>query len=76
MAKIYKGNLPQKINVVVDKKVIATADFGENGIYETENEAVIKELKEYGYKVEEIAVKEEKTTEAPVKARRKTKDID
>lgn len=73
MAKIYKGNLPQRINVVVDRKVIAVADFGENGIYETDNEAVIKELKEYGYKVEETVKKD---GEEAVKPRRRTKDID
>lgn len=76
MVKIYKGNLPQRINVVVDGKVIATAVFGEDGIYETDNVAVIKELKEYGYKVEEIPQVEEKLPEAPARTRKKAKDLD
>jgi hypothetical protein len=68
MTKIYQGDLPQKINVVVERKVIAVAEFDKNGIYETNNELVIKELKEYGYKVEEI--------EETPKPRKRAKDID
>lgn len=76
MAKIYRGNLPQKINVVIDGKVITTANFDETGVYETENKAVIKELKEYGYKVEEQAEAEAPTEVAPTKTRKKIKDLD
>jgi hypothetical protein len=68
MTKIYQGDLPQKINVVVERKVIAVAEFDKNGIYETNNELVIKELKGYGYKVEEI--------EETPKPRKRAKDID
>ena len=52
MAKILQGNLPQKINVIVNRERVAVAVFDENGIYETNNPAVIKELERYGYKVE------------------------
>lgn len=75
MTKIYKGNLPQRINVVVDGKVITTAIFDENGVYETDDKAVIKELKEYGYKVEELQEAEELPA-TPAKTRKKAKDID
>lgn len=60
MAKIYKGNLPKKINVVIDKKVYAVAQFDENGVYETDDAKIIKELKDYGYKVDEEKLEEEK----------------
>lgn len=53
MARIYQGNLPKKINVVVNRKVITTAIFDDEGIYVTDNDEVIKELKEYGYEVKE-----------------------
>lgn len=72
MAKIYKGNLPKTINVVIDKKVYAVAKFDENGIYETEDEKIIKELKDYGYRVDEekpLEVDEEKP-------RKKRKELD
>ena len=44
MAKIYKGNLPKKINVIVDRKVYKTVEFDETGIFETDDEKIIKEL--------------------------------
>lgn len=53
MVRIYQGNLPKKINVVVNQKIITTAIFDDEGIYVTDNEEVIKELKEYGYEVKE-----------------------
>lgn len=53
MVKIFQGDLPKTINVVVDRVVIATARFV-NGIYETDNKDVIAELKRYGYEVEKI----------------------
>lgn len=66
MAKIiHKKPLPKRINVVVDKKVIAKVDFGVDGIYETDNEDEIRELKEYGYEVEETK-----------KPKKKLEDID
>ena len=54
MAKIYKGNLPKKINVIVDRKVYKTVEFDETGIFETDDEKIIKELKDFGYEVEEV----------------------
>lgn len=62
MAKIYKGNLPKTINVVINKKVYAVAKFDENGVYVTDDDKIIKELKDYGYRVEEkpLDVDEEK----------------
>lgn len=53
MAKIIQGDLPQKINVVSNGKIIAAADFGEDGVYVTDNETVIEELRKYGYEVKE-----------------------
>ena len=53
MAKIYQGELPKTINVVVNGKVIATARFID-GVYETNNEDIIAELERYGYKVEKV----------------------
>ena len=73
MAKILKGNHPQRINVVVDRKVIAIAEFDENGIYETNNNEVINALTEYGYV---IVIESKKDGEATSKPRRRTKDID
>ena len=66
MAKILQGNLPQKINVIVNRERVAVAVFDENGIYETNNPAVIKELERYGYKVEkaEPVVKKRTNTKA------------
>ncbi len=60
MVKIYQGEFPKTINVVVNRKVIATARFV-NGVYETDNKEVIAELKRYGYEVE--SVKKEEPTE-------------
>lgn len=59
MVKIYQGEFPKTINVVVNRKVIATARFV-NGVYETDNKEVIAELKRYGYEVESVK-KEEPT---------------
>lgn len=65
MAKIFQGELPKTINVVIDRKVVTTARFVD-GVYETENKEVIAELKRYGYEVEEVKkpVKEVKEEEA------------
>ena len=63
MAKIYRDNLPKTINVVIDKKVYAVAKFDENGVYETDDDKIIKELKDYGYRVDEekpLEIDEEK----------------
>ena len=80
MVKIFQGELPKTINVVIDRKVVTTARFV-NGVYETENKEVIAELKRYGYEVEEVkkpvkevkeeAKPEEKTEDKP-KAKPKT----
>ena len=64
MAKIYKGNFPSKINVIVDKKVYKTVRFDETGIFETDDEKIIKELKGFGYEVEETEAKNHEETEA------------
>lgn len=64
MVKIFQGELPKTINVVVDRKVITTARFV-NGIYETENKEVIAELVRYGYKAE--AVEPVKEVKEPIK---------
>ena len=76
MAKIYQGELPKTINVVVNGKVIATARFID-GVYETNNEDIIAELERYGYKVEKVnEVKEpvkEPEPEEEVKPKAKTK---
>lgn len=53
MAKIYRGNLPKRINVVIDSKVYAVAEFNDEGVYITDDTKIIKELEEYGYRVEE-----------------------
>ena len=80
MVKIFQGELPKTINVVIDRKVVTTARFVD-GVYETENKEVIAELKRYGYEVEEVkkpvkevkeeAKPEEKTEDKP-KAKPKT----
>lgn len=61
MAKIYRGNLPKRINVVIDSKVYAVAEFNDEGVYITDDTKIIKELEEYGYRVEE----EEKPLDKP-----------
>nr|DAF65605.1 MAG TPA: urease accessory protein [Caudoviricetes sp.] len=61
MAKIYRGNLPKKINVVINSKVYTVAEFNDEGIYITDDAKIIKELEEYGYRVEE----EEKPLDKP-----------
>lgn len=48
--KVIQGELPQKINVVKDKQVIAKAVFVD-GMYITDNKAVADELEAYGYEV-------------------------
>lgn len=48
--KVIQGELPQKINVVKDKQVIAKAVFVD-GMYITENKDVADELEAYGYEV-------------------------
>jgi len=53
MTKIFQGKLPKRINAVLNKKAIAWVVFDDNGIYETNDERVVKSLKNYGYKVEE-----------------------
>lgn len=63
--KIYQGNYPQKINVVIDGKVYTTAEFI-NGIYETTDRKIIKELKEYGYKTDGAEEPEVEKTEEPI----------
>lgn len=73
MAKIYQDGLPKTINVVIDKKVYAIAKFDENGVYETEDDKIIKELKDYGYRVEEEKP-EEVEEEKPRNKRRKELD--
>lgn len=77
MTKIYQGELPEVINVVIDGKVITKAVFI-GGVYETDNKAVVKELKDYGYKVEDVVpavVKEtltpEQSEEKPAKNKKK-----
>ena len=54
MAKILRGNLPKKINVIIDRKVYKTVEFDETGIFETDDEKIIKELKDFGYAVEAV----------------------
>lgn len=76
MAKILRGNLHKSINVVVDRKVYKTVNFNEEGVYETSDKIIIKELEAYGYKVIDDAVKEEKTEEIARPARKRAKDID
>lgn len=66
MAKIYQGELPKIINVVVGGKVLTTARFI-GGIYETENKEVIAELKRYGYEVENIPDEPAKKPVKPAK---------
>ena len=61
MAKVYQGELPKNIYVVVDGKVLTVARFNDEGIYETDNKEVLAELKRYGYEVE--TVKEAKKLE-------------
>lgn len=61
MAIIYRDKLPKKINVVINKRVYAVAEFNDEGIYTTDDEKIVKELKEYGYRVEE----EEKPLDKP-----------
>lgn len=63
MAKILQGNHPKRINAVVDKKALAWVVFDDNGIYETNDERVIKALKNYGYEVMEKPKKKEKELE-------------
>ena len=84
MTKVYQGELPKNINVVVDGKVLAVARFNGEGIYETDNKEVLAELKRYGYEVETVKpvkeVKEpqksEKDPEAKPKAKpNKKKDV-
>lgn len=77
MAKIYQGELPKTINVVVKGKIIAVARFV-NGVYETENSDVIAELKRYGYDVEEVKEPEKVKDEPKPKtkpAKNKKKDV-
>lgn len=54
MTKVYQGELPKNINVVVDGKIITVARFNDEGIYETDNKEVLAELKRYGYEVEKV----------------------
>ena len=54
MTKVYQGGLPKNINVVVNGKVLTVARFNDEGIYETENQEVLAELKRYGYEVETV----------------------
>lgn len=65
MVKIFQGELPKTINVVVNSKVIATARFID-GVYETENKEIIAELKRYGYEVENH-IEKPKTVTVPNK---------
>ena len=64
MVKIFQGELPKTINVVVNSKVIATARFID-GVYETENKEIIAELKRYGYEVENHIEKPIEMVEKP-----------
>ena len=71
MVKIYQGELPKTINVVVNSRVVTTARFID-GVYETENKEVIAELKRYGYEVENhieqpVLVEKPKTVTVPKK---------
>lgn len=67
MTKVYQGELPKNINVVVNGKIITVARFNDEGIYETDNKDVIAELKRYGYETETI--KEVKEPEELPKAK-------
>lgn len=67
MTKVYQGDLPKNINVVVNAKVIAVARFNEIGVYETDNKEVLAELKRYGYEVE--TTKETKEPETKPKTK-------
>ena len=74
MAKIYKGNFPSKINVIVNKKVYKTVRFDENGIFETEDTKIIEELKNFGYKVEEVVEENHEEVEEVVENKAKVKN--
>lgn len=64
MTKIIRNkNLPKEINVVINGKIVTKAVFNEDNIYETDNENVIKELKDYGYEVEETKKPKKKIEE-------------
>jgi len=52
MTEIIQGDLPKRINVIKDKKVIAKVKFID-GIYNTDDEYIIKALTAYGYKAKE-----------------------
>ena len=77
MTKVYQGGLPKNINVVVNGKVLTVARFNDEGIYETENQEVLAELKRYGYEVEAVKsikeVKEPQKIEKEPEAKPKTK---
>lgn len=77
MVKIFQGELPKRINVVVDRQLIGVAVFDENGVFETDDKAIIDELVRYGYKAE-LPIKEEKSEEVikPKKKGRKNASID
>ena len=75
MVKIFQGELPKRINVVVDREQIGVAVFDENGVFETDNKAIIDELVRYGYKAELPEVKSEVVIK-PKKKGRKNAGID